>query len=253
MAEFSQKLKVRLKNGTIQNIRIYSAAADIPYWQKPIKVRLAGNMIGWIPTSPLGSPDASSLRVRHPGSSQVYVVNTIGRAVYGNQMFGNPGNIAFTVPAGVRKIRVTCVGAGSSGSGYSPGTLVTVMRGNPGEGSWFHRLSVGGGRQPGKDGPKWPTAEDGYFWEYGVNAGNSQSGSFTHTGGKGFGASSPGLMHRESGFRGGIASTLIDVLPGNVFYGYVGKGGDGRYSNASQYSGNAAPGCILIEWGGNIE
>lgn len=285
MAEFSQKLKVRLKNGTVQTIKIYSTAADIPTWQKPMKVRLAGNVIGWVPTSPLGSPDASSLRVRHPGSSAIYVVNTIGRATYGSQIFYNPGYFNFTVPSGARKLRITLVGGGSTG--YYRYQIGTARAGsNVGEGSSFAGYyAAPAGAAPAQStqyaGQKIPP-ENGYLTQYGINAGTTHSffrirydddgytgywnGNDYMAGGIGFGAGSAGFKtgertHWRGGLRGGIIqNVIVNSVPETVMSGYVGRGGAGFvWNDMSGESwdrstlGAASQGCVLIEWGGSIE
>lgn len=287
MAEFSQKLKIQLKNGTTQQIRIYSTAADIPPWQKPIQVRLANGLNGWVPTSPLGSPDASSLRVRHADSSQTYVVNTIGRATYGYQLFSNPGDFNFTVPAGVRKLRITLVGGGSTGYYVTQRYFYPQEHGSSvGEGSNFAGYyAAPAGAAPMQStqyaGQKIPP-ESGYLQQFGINAGTTHSyyvvdagDDYTHydsgndyyAGGTGFGAGSAGFKygnrtHYRGGLRGAIVqNVMINSTPGTVMSGYVGRGGYGfvwnKTKNVNEWDrstmGAAAQGCVLIEWGGTIE
>lgn len=281
MAEFSQKLKIRLKSGTIQAIRLYSTAADIPAWQKPMRMRVGG-VVAWVPTSPVGSPDASSLRVRHPGSNAIYVVNTIGRATYGSQIFYNPGNFTFTVPAGARKLRITLVGGGSTGATASAGGS------RVGEATSFAGYTASGAAAATKGSTiylanKIPP-QDGYFSQYGSPAQESinQYAVWRSDGqdngeslvsrydkfapGSGFGAASAGLgsdgrVQFYGGLRGGYNQQTIHSTPQTVLSGYIGKGGAGFKNNyigtngAYDFSqlGNAAQGCVFVEWGGTIE
>ena len=261
MAEYEKKLKVKIAGGTVQDMKIYSDEADIPPWQKPLRTKFEGTFEGWVPTSPLGSPDASALRVRHPDSDEIYVVNTIGRAAAGSTMVRTVGVVEFTVPAGVRKLRITCVGGGASGNAYryawSPGL------GNAGQSTSFYGVIAGGGQPNGGEGPKHPTPQNGYYPEYGVTAGTTRSTNGNYAGGVGFGASSSGGAYCKSGNRGQIYTSLLDVLPNQVIAGYVGSGGPGVYYsmhvggensyNEEIWSGNGAQGCIYLEWGGSIE
>lgn len=282
MAEFSQKLKVKTKGGTVQQIRIYSTAADIPNWQKPMRMRLTNGLTGWVPTSPLGSPDASILRVRHPDSNQIYAVNTIGRAIYGSQIFHDPGQFTFTVPAGARKLRITLVGGGSTGAtSYSGGSRL-------GESTYFAGHEAGGAVAATKGSTQYLAnkipPQNGYFSQYGSLAQESinQYARWQSDGqdngeslisrydrlapGSGFGAASAGLSagartHFHGGMRGGYNQQTINATPGTVLLGYVGRGGVGfknSYTGPNgEYDfsqlGNAAQGCVFIEWGGNIE
>ena len=275
MAEYEKKLKVKIAGGTVQDIKIYSDEADIPPWQKPLRTKFEGTFEGWVPTSPLGSPDASALRVRHPDSDEIYVVNTIGRAAAGSTMVRTVGVVEFTVPAGVRKLKVTLVGGGSSGNGtrYGVNSNGESCVGNAGQGSWFAHLTISGGASPGVgEGPKWPVAQNGYFIEYGMAAGSTrivETDQFGSTerifgSGVGYGGSSSSVFYGRSGLRGGIASAFIDVSPGQVVSGHVGAGGAGvhgyyRTSGGGDtyimesWVGDGASGCIYIEWGGSIE
>lgn len=259
MAEYSTRLKCRSGSGVV-DVKIYSTPADIPPWQRPMRVRLSNGLDGWVPTSPLGSPDASPLRVRHPGSSAVYVVNTIGRAVYGSLALFGPGNAGFTVPTGVRRLKVHVVSGGSSAS-MGKGNYA----GRVGGGSSFGGIVVTGDTPaPSGDGPKWPTAQNGYFDWLGAHGDPSYGSGRVFWPGVGFGAPGIGNMYCKNGFLGQYVVQTISVYPGQYIGAWIGYGGagyslvewgsseDGPYSNT--YSvGRAAHGGIVLEWGGNIE
>ena len=269
MAEYEKKLKVKIAGGTVQDIKVYSDEADIPPWQKPLRTKFEGTFEGWVPTSPLGSPDASSLRVRHPNSDEIYVVNTIGRATAGSIIIKTVGAVEFTVPTGVRKLKITCVGGGASGNtngwlgGYNG-------RGNPGMPTSFGGVLAPGGHVTVGSGPE--AAQNGYYAQYGISAGvttkkiteNGIARSYSYSGGVGFGASSSGGGEGAGGNRGHIYSAMVDVSPGQIIKGYVGDGGGGAYGSASNngggdsykvevWSGKGASGGIYLEWGGLIE
>lgn len=285
MAEYHQKLKVRLKGGMVQEVRVYSTKEDIPVWQKPMKVRIVNGLPGWVPTSPLGSPDASNLRVRHPGSKDIYVVNTIGRAVYGKHFIGTAGDFEFTVPAGARKLRITLVGGGSTGiyeASVPTGVFfpTTEYRSNAGSATLFCGYIAGGAASAPISCTRYLSEkippENGYFQEYGSPAtvthsyysytANDDGYSYTvsrndyFNPGTGYGAGSAGFSteertHWRGGLRGKFTMAEIAVVPGTILRGTVGAGGKGFTLTGWDCStmGNAAQGCVFIEWGGEIE
>ncbi len=261
MAEYAARLKVR-NGSTIQEIRIYSTEADIPPWQRPMKVRLDDTFDGWVPTSPLGSPDASILRVRHPGSDAIYAVNTIGRAVADELWYLKAGAISYIVPAGVRRLRIICVGPGGAGNaGYS-----TPTKSAPNSTTFGGLVAAGGQGGSVSEGPKWPYSNNGYFLNKGITTGGTmvtiQYGSepadvFGPYYSYGCGAGSPGGFYGRPGAIGQYVERVIDVTPGQTMTGTVGTGAYAYngWSGAGQtvQVGAGAPGCVYLQWGGNLE
>ena len=259
MAEYEKKLKVKIAGGTVQDIKIYSDEADIPPWQKPLRTKFEGTFEGWVPTSPLGSPDASALRVRHPDSDEIYVVNTIGRAVFGKIMYSVPGDFVFEVPTGVRKLRVIVMGGGGCGGGGGGATISGGGDIYVGEASRFGGILSSGGSHGstifGGDNPKWPRIRTGYFWpEYNIRGGEALSiGGFSHEGGYGIGAGGTSAMNYGSGFNGGLTEVYMDVTPGVEIDGRVGRGGGYSAFVDGYHPGTGANGGVYLEWGGLIE
>ena len=259
MAEYAARLKVR-NGSTVQDIRIYSTEADIPPWQRPMKVRLDSEFEGWVPTSPLGSPDASILRVRHPDSNAIYVVNTIGRAVADETWYLTPGAISFVVPAGVRRLRVVCIGGGGGGNfGFNTSTSSA-----PNSTVFSGVVAIGGQGAPQSEVPKGPYSNNGYYLNKGITTGgtkvtdaaSSPADVFGPYYSYGCGAGSPGGVYGRPGALGQYVEKVIDVAPGATVTGTVGSGAPARSGSVGVRrtdAGAGAPGCIYLQWGGNIE
>lgn len=256
MAEYAARLKAR-NGSTVQDIRIYSTEADIPSWQRPMRIRLDDTFDGWVPTSPLGSPDASLMRVRHPDSNAIYVVNTIGRPTYDSIWFDKPGAFIFTVPAGARRIKAILVGGGGGGTYYRSDYAMA----RAGGATTFSNLYAAGG--PAGDGsrPKWPVVRNGYYTSRGAAAGSSLTADaeapdgkgFGHGGGVGYGAASTSVMYGVTGYVGAYTEATIDAIPGTIMTGVVGSGAQYMSNPGGNYVGLAAQGCVYLQWGGNIE
>lgn len=166
----------------------------------------------------------------------------------GVQGFG-PGSYTFTVPAGVTRVRATCIGGGGGGqSGYRTGTgprspgVPTCGAVGGGGGAAIYvftvtpgttmSVSVGGGGAGGSGGSR-------------RCGGSGGSTSVSYDGvsvaGGGGGCGSPG-----SGSSGSVNLTGTGSQPAIIFSGYGYGGGPGCDSNVS--GGSGAGGFAYLEW-----
>ena len=167
---------------------------------------------------------------------------TVG--IGGMQLFTSSGT--FTVPTGVTKIKVICVGGGGSGAGgVSSGTagssssitgIDIIGGGGGGGGGTFNGAGGVGGTSSGS------LKVIGVNGQPGVAGGNS---SGARAGGQGFfvyglqqcGSGSASTIAGGGGGAGGSAMGIATVTSGSLLTVNVGAGG-----------GNAGAGLVLIEW-----
>ena len=72
----------------------------------------------------------------------------------------------------------------------------------------------------------------------------------------GCGAGSPGGFYGRPGALGQYVEKVIDVAPGATVTGTVGSGAPARSGSVGVRrtdAGAGAPGCIYLQWGGNLE
>jgi hypothetical protein len=194
-------------------------------------------------------------------------------AQYGQQIFDNPQNYGWrgiveritsgsgnwTVPVGVSRIRVTCVGGGAGGGGGSGsaadgggggGTNISLVLGDtlnvyPGQ-SIAYAVGAGGAGGTGAGGTSGATGGSTTFT--GATTGQGGLGGTTYIfGGAGpaGGAGSAGSQNTGGGGGGGAGATggRGATPPGTA--GYAGGGGGGF---AGGNGGNGGSGIIIIEY-----
>lgn len=199
--------------------------------------------------------------------------------------YTTPGTYTFTVPTGVRKVRVSMSGGGGGGGGLY-GNLVSVAYGNGGDGgaSYFGTyLSAAGGVGGGNSERGIGRGKDvsgeipSVFW--GINGQPGQLNGYAGAGGAGYGGGGgglctsgywrPGGITKAAGTGGSAGSngTFTNVSGGGGGQWIVGRlvevsanlsipitvGAGGVWWDNQVRSGCGASGIVLIEWGGDIK
>ena len=142
MAELAKKL--HLKKGTTEHLaKAYSTIAEAG--AEYITNKIDG-VTAYVPIGATNDSRATMGRVKKSGGTEKAIL-TMGKPPYTKKQWTTPGTYTFTVPQGVTKIKVTCVGGGGSGIArfrefsYDKG-------GNNGESSYFGNIVANGGNSP---------------------------------------------------------------------------------------------------------
>jgi hypothetical protein len=204
--------------------------------------------------------------------------------VGGSQTFTS--NSSFTVPAGVKSIRVTAAGGGGGGGGYTqgagggggacivkklfnviPGQVLSITVGKGGSGGYSSSSDTG---ESGS-----ATIIGNLVTLAGGGGGQPDEGAGGIAGGDGGGAGGAGGAHDTNGFSGGDGAIGEGGAGGSSSYGYNGGGGGGSYGDGGQgcsddsnnaedggigaggggagdystYGGDGGDGIVIIGWG----
>lgn len=109
MATLAKKFRMRTSSGAVQLANIYSTPGEAN--NNTMRV-LADDIAGYVAVGSIGDPRQTNGRVRKT-NGVTYAILTDGAPAYGYGYYTSNGS--FTVPAGVTKLRVTCVGGGAGG------------------------------------------------------------------------------------------------------------------------------------------
>lgn len=215
MAEINTRLHYKI-NGVTDEIKCYTTLAEVQNQGIPVKV---GGVAGYAKYGPASDANASRGNYKPPGGTAQRILKQ-AQVPYGEKAYTTPGTYTFTVPAGVRKVKVAMCGggsaAGSIGTASSFGTYLSASSSkNPGQRpeAIGYKLSFTGVRES--------SYGIGYGW-----------------GGMFFAAS----YYNRSNF----AASTFDVTSNEVITVVVGTHGGG----GSVLSGD---GFVLIAWGGDIK
>lgn len=229
MATLAKKFRMRTSSGAVQLANIYSTPGEAN--NNTMRV-LADNIAGYVAVGSIGDPRQTNGRVRKT-NGVTYAILTDGAPAYGYGYYTSNGS--FTVPSGVTKLRVTCVGGGAGGmvgtgitrASPTASTYTTEQRGFAGGTTTFGSVSAGGGsaayvrwtslREP--SGEVYVTIVQLHSYAY-SNGYHSPGGS----------------MKSSSVFQGGAAVPLTNYA-GTV----IGRAGAGGY--ADNKFGFTAPGA----------
>ena len=249
MAIFSKKLKLKNTAGTTQNANIYSTASEAGsnYMRAVVDGQTA-----YIALGSISDANRTSGRVKKTNGGTYAILKT-SVPPYGYSYLTTNGS--FTVPSGVTKLRVTCVGGGAGGcSGLlrgsyeevpceSPMTVTTgvgggqtkfgsvVANGGSSPTYKFFRIYHPGSGDPGEGGnlPYWSDYYADVRWSYGYYNGTVSSS--------------------DDGVPGGSAVPLANIH-GSVI-GYAGSGG---YADSGHVCiMRAGYTCANINNGGNYD
>lgn len=223
------------------------------------------------------SPKEGPMLRMNTGEGQLRVKNTttLANGPIGEKRYTAVGAFSFTVPDGVKKLRIQMIGGGAgyqsyltkegNGSFLISDTEHTAYRISTGGTSSFANLhAIGGNGAVGGINGAVAANTSGFISNfvkvkiaesefYGASGYFSEKGTFAGGGryaGKGYGAGSGGYkasvgdnsFSTSGGKAGTVASGYLDVKPGEIISGTIGSGGG---SNCGLYGAN---GCVDISW-----
>lgn len=241
MATFTKKLYLKNSAGTQQTANIYSTTGEAG---SNYMYTIVDNTQGYIPLVTTSNSLATSGRVLKSGTT--YAIASTSTPAYGKTLFTSSGT--FTVPTGVTKLKVSCVGGGAGVLTY-PGSPDSGE-----EGSLYNNYSDGyyysgaGGATKfgsvtangaGSNGIKLSTSRsdsrDGY----------SYSASFS---GPIIGAGRINGTHYQSfGYKSGTAGYTITAIDGSTYGAYGSGGGGGEdHHNDTVYTITGSSGYVTI-------
>lgn len=220
--------KINLYSNAVNNTglaNIYTTQAEmIP--NKPNLPVTAGGINGFVQLDDIGAVNGTRGRVSRNSDGKTYQICNQAVVPYGEKAYTAPGTYTFTVPAGISKVKVACVGGGT-GRGVSAKGKTS---------SFGSYLSASG------------------HYYYGSNSAESIGYKLSFTGAKesqpctGYGhgiLANPNTDNPYS-YCGYFAANMITVSQNQSIPCVVGAGG----GFAGEYGGN---GFVYIAWGGDIK
>lgn len=280
MAEFGKKIYLKNSAGAQQTAKIYSTTGES---QTPYFPLVVDGVQGYATLVSTSDSRATSGRVKH-SNGNTYAIGTMGVVPYGSQLITAVGGGTFTVPSGVTKLRVTCVGGGASGCGDELTGSAFTHSGNAGGISTFGSVGANGGTAPRVSARARDDGE-GYYWSevtsytisYGYTNGQYVDnysaavvqgasavpitnifGSYVGAAGAGgaVGFKMAGGYHvvKLTGASGYITVNAIAVTSGSTISYNVGAGG-AVFKTSYFYTPCTAggSGAIFVEWGQGIQ
>lgn len=205
------------------------------------------------------------------------VIASLGGAARGCQTYTVAGTYSWVAPAGVTKVSVVAVGAGSGGGWYAggaggglgyrnniavtPGTSYSLQVGTGGVGSASQPAKAGSASYFGPStnprgdggGSQFPTPQGGtYVGDGGGNGGNGGGGSGSGgAGGYSGNGGSPGVAGSGGGGGGGGAGGQYFCSPNSFVNSSAGGGGVGLLGQGSNGAGGTAGvHCTTLAGGG---
>ena len=125
MAELSKKLYIKNTEGVTQSAKLYSTTSES---QTPYLSLKVDNINCYASLTDVSDSRATSGRIKKSDGT-ILAIGESGTSPYGYSLFTTSGS--FTVPAGITKLRVTCIGGGAGGgTDYGPGELALFERKN---------------------------------------------------------------------------------------------------------------------------
>lgn len=118
MATFAKKIHIKNSAGTEQTANIYSTTGESgsPYMHASVD-----GSTGYVALVSTSASNATSGRVLHTNGT-TYAIGNAAIPAYSYKVITTAGSGTFTVPTGVSKLRVTCVGGGAGGSVLAKGS-----------------------------------------------------------------------------------------------------------------------------------
>jgi hypothetical protein len=218
MAVFTKKLYMKNSAGTQQIANIYSTATETG--SSVYMYASVDGTTGYIPLYSTSHANATMGRVLKAGTT--YAIGSSSVPAYSNKYISTAGSGTFTVPSGVTKLRVTCVGGGAGGCvfGNDGGTGITPSTSETGV---------------TKSGSTWtyqPTRANGGNTKFGSVVGN------TATPAKFTGTSTINGCYSCDRDSCSNCKTIIKMSAVTVSKGY--NNGKASISTTSNYAGGAA-------------
>lgn len=221
MATLSKKINMINSAGTQQTANLYSTTAESgsPY--------LSAMVDGTAAYAPLVSPSdsrATSGRVTRTDGT-TYAIGKSAAPAYAQWTQSAAGSGTFTVPSGVSKLRVTCVGGGAGGAVlWNVATSTTSLPNTAGRATTFGSVTANGAVAADFV----LATETNCSWDR-----DSQSCSTSITGFRScnpsHGTASGTCAYSKNGIGGAGAVPLTDYNGNTVFSAGAGGGADGEY------------------------
>ena len=288
MGQFAKHIYIKNSAGTIQAVNLYSTAGEAGSWR--IRGANVDGQDAYIPCVPYDSTEARRTSAVFTNGAGTWRFATVGAPPYATAYY-NGGSGSFTVPTGVTRLRVTCVGGGAGGCNmYEARIGKGVHYGSSGGATTFGSVSAAGAGplhfSIKEESHQNCDSESGCstYYTYHIEWFNNSAGFHYgwQTGGEWYyGHSTPlrnylgtDVAYAGQGGRGSYANggsgyrseALIDVTPGQVIGWSVGGGGAGLamgtgvhwinydyWSSHSQCAGCGFAGAIFVEWGQGIQ
>lgn len=285
MAIFSKKLRIKNTSGSTQVVNIYSTTGESG--SNYMRTTVNGQA-GYVTLGSTSDANRTSGRVKKT-NGVTYAILVSSVPAYGYNYI--TWNGSFTVPSGVTKLRVTCVGGGAGGiiwrdHEHGTGTITTNGQngGNTVFGSvvasgaiaaiWKYTRTVTGSgeyvedhtttiQKSGSTGSQNMGVYSGFSFYSGAGAVALTNYAGTAIGYAGAGGNADGDGHPfiGPGASGYKVVTTVGVSPGQVIGYSVGGGGlfswSGGLGNGGSSGGNGgspgSAGAILVEWGKGIQ
>lgn len=124
MAVLAKKIHIKNSAGTEQTVTLYSTTAEVAT-ASGYTFQLVDGVTAYAALVPTSHARATSGRVLKSGTTYAWGSATPA-PTYAYKTFTTAGSGTFTVPTGVTKLRVTCVGGGAAGVCSDSKTLTTV-------------------------------------------------------------------------------------------------------------------------------
>ena len=281
MAQFSKSIKI-LKDGTTYTVPVYSTSSEAG--SSYTGAIIIDSTQGYYPLCGTSDSRATPGRCLH-SNGNTYALAKSGAPAYAYKTFTTAGSGTFTVPSGVTKLRVTCVGGGAGGV-VTYGNSAKTFPNSAGHVTTFGSVTAGGAGYATFNIKVDTSGESttysctsitpgggttaGYTNTYTSNSYNGAAavpltnyqGTQIITAGNGGHADGTGdyLACGSSGYK---TVSTITVTPGQVISYTVGDRGAGcrygTYTYTANYGSNGAHvspggvGAILVEYGVGIQ
>lgn len=194
MATLAKKIHIKNSAGTEQTVNLYSTTGEVAT-APGYTFQLVDGVTAYAPLVATNHAKATSGRVLKGGTTYAWGSTTPGVA-YNYSLITTAGAGTFTVPAGVNKLRVTCVGGGAGGlishdwifdDWHSEDGTPVRMAGEAGVATTFGSVSANGGTSPSVIGRLYSYQEDGMVTIYAkysdmvISYGTTNGGYWTDT------------------------------------------------------------------------
>ena len=279
MATYAKKIYLKNTSGVQQTAEIYSKPEEAgPNY---IYVTIDGSA-GYVALAGTSDGNATSGRVKKSGTT--YAIGSSGVPPYSYTTMTTAGSGTFTVPSGVTKMRVTCVGGGAGGviTSSSGGSFAS----SAGLATTFGSVTANGAGAAYFTRTQYSDSESTWYVITSVTPGGGTTAGYTSTGtGSSYsGAAAVPLTNYQGtqiltagngghadgagdaiacGSSGYKTVATITVTPGQVISYTVGDRGAGcrrgTYTYTAGYGSGGAHvspggvGAILVEWGRGIQ
>lgn len=271
MAEYSKQLQVQRSDGDLRAAKLYSTEGEAGPNNIPLQV---DGSPAWAALTSVDDPNATAGRVKL-STGETYAIGQSGVPPYAYATYTTSGS--FTVPSGVGRIKITCVGGGAGGMTFKQSELglsadgTNILNGCGGGDTVVGSVTAKGAvsAYASRDVVR-PSTGTVNGIEYVGNDSRTGAPSVTLYGIDSIGRVSGGAggfadPDGFSGYTGGsgyTSSGFMNVTPGQVIAVNIGQGGNafrcgtgyfqGSYGTGGNHAGSGSHGAALIEWGRGV-